>query len=280
MTREAEDAYLVVTRVRDADARLQLAVPRTSAEARAVRPSTSPPPTRCSGVMGPRSARAARRAHATPICRRRPSRSAPRASSTSATPGCAPAASPTWASSAGSSTCRPSSRRASTTRIVAAGEPYGLRTPATTPWTRCASRRPTGTGATTSADEDTPLEAGLGFAVRLDKPGGFIGREALLRAARARRCRGGWWLFTLERPEPLLYHDEPIWRDGALVGKTSSGMYGHTLGAPLALGYVARGGEASPRHGSPPDTTRSRSPPSGSRHACRSSRSTILRVPE
>jgi 4-methylaminobutanoate oxidase (formaldehyde-forming) len=37
----------------------------------------------------------------------------------------------------------------------------------------------------------------------------------------------------------LLYHNEPIWRDGALVGETSSGMWGHTLQRSLALGYVA-----------------------------------------
>jgi glycine cleavage system T protein len=86
-------------------------------------------------------------------------------------------------------------------------------------------------------DEDTPLEAGLGFAVAWDKPGGFAGREALLRqrAAGARRRLAG---FALESPSPLLYHNEPIWRDGALVGKITSGMFGHTLGVALGLGYV------------------------------------------
>ena len=49
---------------------------------------------------------------------------------------------------------------------------------------------------------------------------------------------------ALERDDRLLYHNEPIWRDGVLVGKTSSGMFGHTVGAPLALGYLAAGGEA------------------------------------
>ena len=86
-------------------------------------------------------------------------------------------------------------------------------------------------------DEDTPLQAGLMFAVRLDKPGGFIGREALLR----QRERGpGRRLvqFRLDDPEPLLYHDEPIWHDGRLVGRTTSGAYGHHLGGAVALGYV------------------------------------------
>jgi len=47
---------------------------------------------------------------------------------------------------------------------------------------------------------------------------------------------------ALERTERLLYHNEPIWRNGALVGRISSGMFGHTLGTSLGLGYVSNGG--------------------------------------
>jgi 4-methylaminobutanoate oxidase (formaldehyde-forming) len=36
----------------------------------------------------------------------------------------------------------------------------------------------------------------------------------------------------------MLYHNEPVWRDGVLVGRLTSGMFGHTLGKPLGLGYV------------------------------------------
>jgi heterotetrameric sarcosine oxidase gamma subunit len=86
-------------------------------------------------------------------------------------------------------------------------------------------------------DEDTPLEAGLGFAVAWDKPGGFTGREALLRRREAGVSRR-LVAFTLDDPEPLLYHNEPIWRNGVLVGRTSSGWYGHTLGRAVGLGYV------------------------------------------
>jgi 4-methylaminobutanoate oxidase (formaldehyde-forming) len=96
-------------------------------------------------------------------------------------------------------------------------------------------------------DEDTPLEGGLGFAVAWDKPGGFIGRDALLRLREA-GLRRRMVAFSLNDPEPLLYHNEPIWRDGVLVGKTSSGWYGHTLGRGIALGYVDAGepGAATP----------------------------------
>ena len=86
--------------------------------------------------------------------------------------------------------------------------------------------------------EDTPLEAGLGFAVRLDKRAPFTGRDALL-AQREKPLTRRLLVFVLDDPEPLLYHDEPIWRDGALVGRIASGAYGHTLGRSVGLGWVA-----------------------------------------
>jgi 4-methylaminobutanoate oxidase (formaldehyde-forming) len=89
-------------------------------------------------------------------------------------------------------------------------------------------------------DEDTPLEAGLGFAVRFDKPGGFIGREALLEQ-KERGLPKRLLQFKLQGPAPLLYHNEPIWRNDKLVGHITSGAYGHTLGACIGLGYVHAG---------------------------------------
>jgi len=86
-------------------------------------------------------------------------------------------------------------------------------------------------------DEDTPLEAGLGFAVKFDKPGGFIGRDALL-AQREAGVPRKLLQFKLQDPQPLLYHNEPIWRDDTLVGHITSGAYGHTLGSCIGLGYV------------------------------------------
>ena len=86
--------------------------------------------------------------------------------------------------------------------------------------------------------EDTPLDAGLGFAVEFDKPGGFIGREALQRQ-RERPPGRRLLVFTLDDPEPLLLGDEPVYRDGALVGRITSGAYGHTIGRAVGLGYVS-----------------------------------------
>ena len=85
---------------------------------------------------------------------------------------------------------------------------------------------------------DTPLEAGLGFAVKLDKPGGFLGRDALLRAKQEGPPRRRLVGFLLEDPKPLLHHGEVIWRDGEAVGYLRAGAYGHTLGAAVGLGYV------------------------------------------
>lgn len=88
-------------------------------------------------------------------------------------------------------------------------------------------------------DEDTPLDSGLMFAVKFDK-GDFLGREALLRQREAESDRR-LLQFLLEDPMPLLYHDEPVWRDGVMVGRTTSGAYGHVLGGAVGLGYVRSG---------------------------------------
>jgi 4-methylaminobutanoate oxidase (formaldehyde-forming) len=87
-------------------------------------------------------------------------------------------------------------------------------------------------------DEDTPLEAGLGFAVAWDKPNGFIGREALL-TQKEKGVTKRLATFTLDDPEPLLYHNEPVWRDDEIVGHITSGMFGHTVGRSIGLGYVS-----------------------------------------
>ena len=87
------------------------------------------------------------------------------------------------------------------------------------------------------ADEDTPLQSGLSFAVAFGKPADFIGRQALERQKKEGVSRR-LILFALKDPRPLVYHNEPIWRNGKLVGRVTSGAYGHTLGRSLCMGYV------------------------------------------
>ena len=95
-------------------------------------------------------------------------------------------------------------------------------------------------------DEDTPIEAGLGFTIAWDKEGGFLGREALLAQRAAPVLPKRLVQFMLEDPDRIVYHDEPIYRNGALVGRTTSGMYGHTFGACLAMGYLLHEGGVTP----------------------------------
>jgi 4-methylaminobutanoate oxidase (formaldehyde-forming) len=85
--------------------------------------------------------------------------------------------------------------------------------------------------------EDTPWEAGLGFAVRLDKAVPFIGREALL-SRRSQPLTKRLVTFVLEDPDALPWGDEPILRDGRVVGVVTSAAFGHTLGRAVAMGYV------------------------------------------
>ncbi|PWG16282.1 GcvT family protein [Salibaculum griseiflavum] len=91
--------------------------------------------------------------------------------------------------------------------------------------------------------EDHVLEAGLGFAVKSEKPN-FIGRDAVLRK-RDEGLTARMLQFHLKDPEPLLYHNEPILRDGEIVGYLSSGAYGHHLGGAIGLGYVPCAGESA-----------------------------------
>ncbi|KPA21148.1 4-methylaminobutanoate oxidase (formaldehyde-forming) [Shimia sp. SK013] len=89
--------------------------------------------------------------------------------------------------------------------------------------------------------EDHVVDAGLGFAVKTDKPD-FIGREAVI-ARKETGPQARMVQFKLTDPEPLLFHNEPILRDGEYVGYLSSGNYGHTLGGAIGLGYVPCAGE-------------------------------------
>ena len=85
---------------------------------------------------------------------------------------------------------------------------------------------------------DTPLEAGLGFIVDFNKPGGFIGKEALLKQKEAGALKKRFVQFLLDDPEPLLYFGEMIYRNGKQVGYVRSGAYGFTLGGAVALSII------------------------------------------
>jgi glycine cleavage system aminomethyltransferase T/glycine/D-amino acid oxidase-like deaminating enzyme len=85
---------------------------------------------------------------------------------------------------------------------------------------------------------DDPWETGLGFAVAVDKPGGFVGRDAAL----ARKARGPLQRrlvqVLVKDPEPLMFHAEIVLRDGMPVGYVRAASYGHTLGGAVGLAMV------------------------------------------
>ncbi len=123
--------------------------------------------------------------------------------------------------------------------IVAAGAAYGLRHAGYHALDSLRIEKAYRHWGHDMTDEETPLEAGLGFTIAWDKPGGFIGRDALLRQ-REEGFRRRLAVLTLDDPEPLMYHNEPIWRDGTIVGRITSAAFGHTIGRSIGLGYVTR----------------------------------------
>ncbi|MGR8919749.1 MAG: GcvT family protein [Gammaproteobacteria bacterium] len=92
---------------------------------------------------------------------------------------------------------------------------------------------------------DSLIECGLAFTCAWDKPGGFIGREALLEERERGTPKRRLVQFLLDDPEPMLTHNEPILRDGKRIGHTLSSGYAHTLGACAAMGYLEDAGGVS-----------------------------------
>ena len=88
---------------------------------------------------------------------------------------------------------------------------------------------------------DDAWEAGLGFALALDKPGGFIGRDAAVAQRAAGPPHRRLLQIQLLDPEPLLFHAEVVWRDGVRVGYLRSASYGHTLGGAVGLAMIDAG---------------------------------------
>jgi glycine cleavage system aminomethyltransferase T/glycine/D-amino acid oxidase-like deaminating enzyme len=89
---------------------------------------------------------------------------------------------------------------------------------------------------------DSVLEAGLGFAVALDKPGGFIGRDAVLAQKQAGPLTRRLVQVLLSDPDPLMFHAEIVRRNGCEVGYIRAASYGWTLGGAVGLAMVESGG--------------------------------------
>ena len=87
---------------------------------------------------------------------------------------------------------------------------------------------------------DTLLEAGIDFTIACDKPSGFIGKEAMVKERDSGVRTARMVQVLVGDPEPLLYGDEQLYRDGEHVGEVRNGAYGHTLGGSVGLAMIER----------------------------------------
>ena len=85
---------------------------------------------------------------------------------------------------------------------------------------------------------DSVIDAGLGFAVDLKKPSGFLGKEAVLAKKAAGPSKKRLVQVLCLDPEPLMHHAEIVYRDDERVGYVRAASYGHTLGGAVGLAMV------------------------------------------
>jgi 4-methylaminobutanoate oxidase (formaldehyde-forming) len=86
---------------------------------------------------------------------------------------------------------------------------------------------------------DTLLEAGLGFAADLKKPGGFLGKDAVVAQKAEGTLKKRLLQIFVKDPEALMFHAEPVLRDGKPVGYIRAASYGHTLGGAVGLAMIS-----------------------------------------
>jgi 4-methylaminobutanoate oxidase (formaldehyde-forming) len=126
-------------------------------------------------------------------------------------------------------------------RIVAAGPPFGLRHAGLKALGSLRMEKGYRDYGHDIDNTDPVLEAGLGFAVALDKPGGFIGRDAVAAARAAGPPTRRIMQVQVLDPDPLLFHAEVVHRDGRAVGYVRAGSYGWTVGGAVGLVMVEAG---------------------------------------
>jgi glycine cleavage system aminomethyltransferase T/glycine/D-amino acid oxidase-like deaminating enzyme len=126
-------------------------------------------------------------------------------------------------------------------RVVAAGAAHGLVHAGLKTLASCRMEKGYRDYGHDIDNTDTVLEAGLGFAVDLKKPGGFLGKEAVHAQKTAGPLKKRLVQILVKDPEPLLFHAEPVRRDGKAVGYVRAASYGHTLGGAVGLVMVEAG---------------------------------------
>ena len=123
-------------------------------------------------------------------------------------------------------------------RLVEAGEAFGLRHAGLKALASLRMEKAYRDYGHDIDNTDSVLEAGLGFAVDLEKAGGFIGRDAVLAQKAAGPLKRRLVQLLLQDPGPMMYHAEIVYRDGRAVGYVRAASYGHTLGGAVGLAMV------------------------------------------
>ncbi len=126
-------------------------------------------------------------------------------------------------------------------RIVAAGETFGLRHAGLKALGSLRMEKGYRDYGHDIDNTDSVLEAGLGFAVDLDKPGGFIGRDAVAAHKAAGPLTRRLVQVLVDDPEPLMFHGEVVYRNECPVGYVRAASYGFTLGGAVGLAMIEAG---------------------------------------
>jgi glycine cleavage system aminomethyltransferase T/glycine/D-amino acid oxidase-like deaminating enzyme len=126
-------------------------------------------------------------------------------------------------------------------RLLAAGQPRGLRHAGLKALASLRMEKGYRDYGHDIDNTDSVLEAGLGFAVNLKKPGGFLGRDAVLAKKAEGPLRRRIVQILVKDPEPMMYHAEIVYRDGKAVGYVRAASYGHTVGGAVGLAMIDAG---------------------------------------
>lgn len=121
--------------------------------------------------------------------------------------------------------------------LMAAGAPFGVRPVGYRAIESLRLEKGYRVWSSDITPNDTPFEAGLGWAVKLKSDVDFMGRGACERVANQRQVKK-LACFTVDDRQVVLLGRETILRDGEFAGYLSSGGFGHTVGKPVGLGYV------------------------------------------
>ena len=191
----------------------------------------------CFGLWGPRGPRDPRAAHDATTCRTRRSRSS-RAREISV--GSVPvlALRVTYVGELGWELYAPTDYgRALWTALWDAGRPHGLVAGGYRAIDALRLEKGYRVWSSDITPDETPFEAGLGFAVALDKPGGFLGRDALV-AAKAAGPRKRLRCLVLDDPLAVCLGNEPVRLGGDVVGRVTTGGYGFAVERSIAYAYL------------------------------------------